>query len=275
MPTQSLLSKYFCIIASQNCLTGLCSKKADTHLRKKWPHFIVFRLLALKAQIIYYTVYENYYIQCYYILHYYRFSAGLSGSDNFVLLDGNGAYSQMFYAIFQFCAQVKFATYLQPVQDHCSWSEQSLFPVEKRWALLGKVYTVRTLSAKSPWGRKKRTDLIEHHPVWIDLRISFWIQNHRLIGSEVGESHLSVLRTNINDVTKCVIVKVILTNIANPITCKPKVKKMKRMTDLTSQKDQKMTEDPFTSWKEQIRSKLISMLVRSWSSWSNKSSWLN
>ncbi len=53
---------------------------------------------------------------------------------------GNGAYSQMFYAIFQFCAQVKFATfdgnpaivfYLQPVQDHCSWSEQSLFPVEK------------------------------------------------------------------------------------------------------------------------------------------------
>ncbi len=67
------------------------------------------------------------------------FSVGLSGSDNFVLLDGNSAYSQMFYAIYKFCAQVKFATldgnpivfYLQPVQDHCSWSEQSLFPVEK------------------------------------------------------------------------------------------------------------------------------------------------
>ncbi len=34
------------------------------------------------------------------------FSASLPGSDNFVLfdsLDGNGACSQMFYAIFQFC----------------------------------------------------------------------------------------------------------------------------------------------------------------------------
>ncbi len=41
------------------------------------------------------------------------YSASLSRSDDFVLfdsLDGNGSYSQMFYAIFQFCAQVKFAT---------------------------------------------------------------------------------------------------------------------------------------------------------------------
>ncbi len=41
------------------------------------------------------------------------FSAFLSGSDDFFLFDssdGNGAYSQMFYALFQFCAQVKFAT---------------------------------------------------------------------------------------------------------------------------------------------------------------------
>ncbi len=39
------------------------------------------------------------------------FSGSLSGRD-FVLfdsLDGNDAYSQMFYVIFQFCAQVKFA----------------------------------------------------------------------------------------------------------------------------------------------------------------------
>ncbi len=39
--------------------------------------------------------------------------ASLPWSDDFLLfdsLDGNGAYSQMFYAIFQFCAQVKFAT---------------------------------------------------------------------------------------------------------------------------------------------------------------------
>ncbi len=41
------------------------------------------------------------------------FSAGLSGSDDFVLfdsLDGNSAYWQMFYVIFQFYAYVKFAT---------------------------------------------------------------------------------------------------------------------------------------------------------------------
>ncbi len=41
------------------------------------------------------------------------FSASLSGSDDFVLfdsLDGNCAYSQMFYAISQFYAYVKFAT---------------------------------------------------------------------------------------------------------------------------------------------------------------------
>ncbi len=41
------------------------------------------------------------------------YSASLSESDDFVLfdsLDGNGACSQMFYAIFQFCAQVTFTT---------------------------------------------------------------------------------------------------------------------------------------------------------------------
>ncbi len=44
---------------------------------------------------------------------WYFIFASLSGSDDFVLfdlLDGNDAYSQMFYVILQFCAQVKFAT---------------------------------------------------------------------------------------------------------------------------------------------------------------------
>ncbi len=37
------------------------------------------------------------------------FSASLSGSDDFVLFDSlDGNVLQMFYAIFQFCAQVKF-----------------------------------------------------------------------------------------------------------------------------------------------------------------------
>ncbi len=64
----------------------------------------MFRLLALRCTD---------YIQWLLLLFFVIFSASLSGSDDFVLfdsLDGNDAYSQMFYVILQFCAQVKFAT---------------------------------------------------------------------------------------------------------------------------------------------------------------------
>ncbi len=90
-----------------NCLSELSYTTVSPNSRypppKAMTTFIVFRLLALRCKFI---IYEN-------LLLFVIFSASLSGSDDFVLFDspdGNGAYSQMFYAIFQFCAQVKFAT---------------------------------------------------------------------------------------------------------------------------------------------------------------------
>ncbi len=46
--SQSLSSKTFCIIASQNCLTLLRSQTAG-HLRKQWLH-LLFRLLTLRRK---------------------------------------------------------------------------------------------------------------------------------------------------------------------------------------------------------------------------------
>ncbi len=91
-------AKSFCIIASQNNTTTVWERR---HPPLK---AIVFRLLALRCTD---------YIQWLLLLFFVIFSASLSGSDDFVLfdsLDGNDAYSQMFYVILQFCAQVKFAT---------------------------------------------------------------------------------------------------------------------------------------------------------------------
>ncbi len=80
-----VLSKYFCIIACQNGLTQL-------HI------YCVSSWCASNLK-------EKYYFQWFLLLFLVIFSASLLGSDNFVLfisLDGNGAHSQMFYAIFQF-----------------------------------------------------------------------------------------------------------------------------------------------------------------------------
>ncbi len=91
MPEQNLLSKYFCIIASQNCyMTAFPNSRQ--------PHSLCF-VCSHKSVIIY----ENYYFQWLLPLFFVIFSGSLSGSDNFVLfdmLDGNSAYSQMFYATF-------------------------------------------------------------------------------------------------------------------------------------------------------------------------------
>ncbi len=51
----------------------------------------------------------HYYIKWLLLLFLVIFSACLSGSDGFVLFDSlNENVSQMFYAILQFCSQVKF-----------------------------------------------------------------------------------------------------------------------------------------------------------------------
>ncbi len=59
--------------------------------------FIVFRLLALRRKS--FIMYENDYTQWLLLLFFVIYSAGLSGSDNFILfdsLDGNSAYLKMF-----------------------------------------------------------------------------------------------------------------------------------------------------------------------------------
>ncbi len=79
---------------------------ADIHLQKQDRIYCVF-ICSLEVQVNYYWLFEIYYNQWPLLLFLMIFSASLSGSDDFVLfdsLDGNGAYSQMFYAIFQFYA---------------------------------------------------------------------------------------------------------------------------------------------------------------------------
>lgn len=69
-----------------------------------------------------------------------------------------------------------------------------------------------------------KSDLIKHHPVWIDLCISFWVQHHSLVGTEVSKGDLCVLRAHINWVYKCVVVKVLFTNVSNSVPCNLSVK---------------------------------------------------
>ncbi len=102
--------KVFVYNCLQNSLTRLHSQTAGIHLRKQWPHLLLCLLTPrCKSFIINKKYYIPWPLPLFFIL---IFSASLAGSDDFVLfdsLDGNGAYSQMFYATLEFCAQVKCA----------------------------------------------------------------------------------------------------------------------------------------------------------------------
>ncbi len=101
MPGQSLSSKYFCIIASQNCyMTAFPNSRHPPP--KAMTACIVFRLLKSRHKSFF--IYENYYIQWLLLRFFVIFSVSLSGSDDFVIFppNGNGAYSPMFYATFKF-----------------------------------------------------------------------------------------------------------------------------------------------------------------------------
>lgn len=56
--------------------------------------------------------------------------------------------------------------------------------------------------------------LIEDHPVGVNLRVSLWVQHHRLIDSEVSQSDLSVLRAVVDYVNDTVVVSVVLALIS-------------------------------------------------------------
>lgn len=65
--------------------------------------------------------------------------------------------------------------------------------------------------------------LIEHHPVRVYLCVSLRVQHHCLVGPEVCESDLSILRAHIDAVDDGVVVKVVLAQVPNPITCNKKI----------------------------------------------------
>ena len=59
--------------------------------------------------------------------------------------------------------------------------------------------------------------LIEDHPVGVDLRVPLWIQHYGLIGSEVSQGDLSVLRAMVDYVNDVVIVEISFTCISNAV----------------------------------------------------------
>lgn len=61
------------------------------------------------------------------------------------------------------------------------------------------------------------TYLVENYPVGVDLRVPLWVQHYGLIGSEVGQGHLSVLRAVINSVDDAVFVKVSFTRVSDVV----------------------------------------------------------
>lgn len=64
--------------------------------------------------------------------------------------------------------------------------------------------------------------LIEDHPVGVDLGVSLWVQHHGLIGPEVGQGDLGVLRAVVDDVNDAVFVKVPFARVSNSVHFKKK-----------------------------------------------------
>lgn len=52
------------------------------------------------------------------------------------------------------------------------------------------------------------SDLVEDHPIGVDLGVALRVQHHRLIGSEVCQRDLSVLRAVVDSVNHLVLVEV-------------------------------------------------------------------
>ena len=65
-----------------------------------------------------------------------------------------------------------------------------------------------------------KLDLIEDHPVGVYLSVPLGVQHHRLEGSEVCQGDFCVLWAVIIFIHEGIVVKIILTQIANPIPYK-------------------------------------------------------
>ena len=85
-----------------------------------------------------------------------------------------------------------------------------LHVVEKRLPLTARQVGTGT-STKVPG------NLIQHHPVGVDLGVALRVQNDRLIGSEVCQRDLGALRTHVNQIHHSVVIKVVFTDVSNTV----------------------------------------------------------
>lgn len=69
-------------------------------------------------------------------------------------------------------------------------------------------------------GTDSLVHLIEDHPVGVDLGVSLWVQHHGLVGPEVGQRDLGVLRAVVDDVNDAVFVKVPFARVSNSVGLK-------------------------------------------------------
>lgn len=62
-----------------------------------------------------------------------------------------------------------------------------------------------------------KSHLIKNHPVGVDLGVSLWVQDHRLISSEVCQSDLSALWTHVNQIHHGIVIEVVLTDVPDTV----------------------------------------------------------
>lgn len=65
--------------------------------------------------------------------------------------------------------------------------------------------------------RSHDTHLVQDHPIGIDLGVPFRVQDHSLVGPEVGQGDLGILRADVDTVDDLVLVKVGLADVSHAI----------------------------------------------------------
>lgn len=66
-------------------------------------------------------------------------------------------------------------------------------------------------------GTGSAAHLVKNHPVGVDLGVTLWVQDHRLIGSEIRQRDLGALGTHVHPVHHGVVIKVVLTDVSHAV----------------------------------------------------------
>lgn len=100
------------------------------------------------------------------------------------------------------------------LQDHevsvCQESRAMWEPVPSIWAHHSQDVRVQLLPTYNAY-------LIQDHPVGVNLGIPFRVQDHSLVGPEVGQGDLRILRAHINVIDNLVLVEVRFADISYSI----------------------------------------------------------